>query len=378
MDILTVRVYEVQPILTHARLQSCVLKVTRRRTPVAVVFPGDRVAQVLAILQSDYIEMDQESLPLKQAGKAFNSYEKLLAPRLSEGDCLISITSRQHVIAGIVSWKLWSHFVAKGDTSWLASEVEFSGERVLALVAARNRLTDLPEYFAAEQVERGSSGPIQVTKYGHHVFTIVPCHMNDPLLQLLLSDRRGKATTQERSQKALRPSGERSLAGGQGIAEPQLRLVVELTRKGFGLPVVAEALKEGDTATLRACFWQRMLELSDAQRYCQLEQTRPEGERQGWPGPSLTRENFGLWLRLIRLSAYALQIAKCLVALKEDAEWRYLLAYFGKYEELDVGRATKGLLAILTLCQIDQQVQQEVEQGRVERVESALVGLVYE
>ena len=157
-----------------------------------------------------------------------------------------------------------------------------------------------------------------------------------------------------------------------------MRLVVELTRKGYGFPVVAEALKGGDTATLQACFWQRMLELADAQRYCRLEETKPEGERQEWPGPSLSRESFGFWLRPTCLSAYALQIARCLVELGENAEWRYMLAYFGRYEELDVGRGTKALLAILTLCQIDQQVQQEVEQGRNERVENALVGLVYE
>jgi hypothetical protein len=64
--------------------------------------------------------------------------------------------------------------------------------------------------------------------------------------------------------------------------------------------------------------------------------------------------------------------------LGENAEWRYLLAYYGTHEGLDAVRAAKGLLAILMLCQMDQQVQREVRQGNFERVEVSLVGLVQE
>ena len=126
MHIQTVRVNEVQPILTHTQLQSGILKVTHQRVPVAVMLPGDRVDQVLTTLQSDHMEVERASLPLRQAQKAFNSYGKLLAPLL-EGERLVTIKSRNHVIGGIVSWKLWSRYVAKGTPAGLPMKESLEG-----------------------------------------------------------------------------------------------------------------------------------------------------------------------------------------------------------------------------------------------------------
>lgn len=189
-------------IPTRNQLQWGILKVTLRRAPVAVVLPGYWFTQVLTTLQKEHIEVKKSSLTLRQAQKAFNSYGKLLAPLL-EGERLVAITSRNHAIGGIVSWKLWSAYLAKGETSWIPGEGESRGERVLTLVAARNRLADLPESFAREQLERGSSEPIHVTKNGRHVFTIVPFPMDDSLLQFLLKGRRVQATTKEGMQESL-------------------------------------------------------------------------------------------------------------------------------------------------------------------------------